>query len=78
MTRTGKLCFDCLRRAGSGRPARPIVWPWPFWVFSYVNNVNMMFRNRLQYLLFLVSIAGTTGMKMSIENNMLHLLCQTN
>jgi len=26
-------------------------------------------------LLFLVSIAGTTGMNMSTENNMLHLLC---
>jgi len=26
-------------------------------------------------LLFFVSIAGTTGTNMSIENNMLHLLC---
>jgi len=36
-----------------------------------------MFRNRLQCLLFFISIAGTTGMNMSVENNMLHLLCQT-
>jgi len=32
-------------------------------------------RNRLQSLLFLVGIAGTTGMNMSVENNILHLLC---
>jgi len=39
---------------------------------------DTLLQNRLQCLLFLVSIAGTTGMNMSVENNMLHLLCQTN
>jgi len=39
---------------------------------------DTLFRNRLQRLLFLISIAGTTGMNMSVKNNMLHLLCQTN
>jgi len=38
---------------------------------------DTLFRNRLQCLLFLVSIAGTTDMNMSIENIILHLLCQT-
>jgi len=35
---------------------------------------DALFQNRLQYLLFLVSIVGNTGISMSIENNMLHLL----
>jgi len=35
---------------------------------------DTLFRNRLQSLLFLVGIAGTTGMNMSVEN-ILHLLC---
>jgi len=44
-----------------------------------INKPKTLFRNRLQRLLFLVSIAGTTtGMNMSVENNILHLLCQTN
>jgi len=43
-----------------------------------INKPDSLFRNRLQRLLFLVCIAGTTGMNMSVENNMLHLLCQTN
>jgi len=33
--------------------------------------------HRPKCLSFLVSIAGTTGMNMSIENNMLPLICQT-
>jgi len=33
--------------------------------------------DQLQCLSFLVSTAGTTGMNMSVENNMLHLLRQT-
>jgi len=36
---------------------------------------DTLFQNRLQRLLFLVSIAGTTGMNISEENNILHLLC---
>jgi len=39
---------------------------------------DTLFWNGLQCLLFLFSIAGTTGINMSVENNMLHLLCQTN
>jgi len=38
---------------------------------------DILFRNRLQLLSFLVTIAGATGMNMSVENNMLHLLNQT-
>jgi len=44
-----------------------------------IKKPDTLFRNRLQCLLFLVSIAGTTGMNsMSVENNVLHLLYQTN
>jgi len=34
----------------------------------------ILFWNQLQYLSFLISIAGTTGMNMSIENNILSFL----
>jgi len=37
---------------------------------------DILFRNRLQCLSFLVSIGGTTGMNMSVENNMLHLFAK--
>jgi len=36
-------------------------------------NKPKTYRFGLQYLLFLVSIVGTTGMNMSVENNMLHV-----
>jgi len=36
----------------------------------------MINKPKSHCFLFLVSIAGTTGMNMSVENNMLHLLCQ--
>jgi len=43
-----------------------------------INMPKHTVQNRLRCLLFLVSIAGNTGTNMSVENNMLHLLCQTN
>jgi len=39
---------------------------------------DTLFRNGLQCILFFVSIAGNTSMNMSVENNMLHILYQTN
>jgi len=33
---------------------------------------DTLLRNRLQCLLFLVSLTGTTSMNMSVENNTLH------
>jgi len=37
---------------------------------------DILFRNQLQCLSFFVSIAGATGMNMSVENNILHLLAK--
>jgi len=45
MTRTDKLCFDCLRRAGS-KPSRmpDRVAPALLWFPVTLNNVNMVIQ----------------------------------
>jgi len=48
MTRTGKLCIDCLYVGPDlDRPERPIRWPRPFWGSRKVtqNNVNIKIQN---------------------------------
>jgi len=48
-----------------------------------INKPKTLFRNRLQkksdlHYTRLIPLAVTTGMNISVENNMLHLLYQTN